>query len=230
MDNKTRQTGLRQRHGADLSATGRSKGWNDEAQVKIAKEITDRFHAMKTYGKEPEALDGIIAVMMRDLQDFEPQTVLRAFSTHAQRSQEFPTTADIVGLIKRNGKPPMLESRYISISRKNGEDRTDEEWRYLKAYESEQASGWNDTHDTAKQDDFREENIRLRQEGFEARMENKRLNRVIDEMRAKLAEPAPPPPSHAEKVRRTIAAMAAANFPKADIDAFRAQQGASAQA
>src|SRR4051812_42867699 len=88
-----------------------------DGQKKLAVELYDRFHAMKTYGKEPESLEGITRIFKRALSAFSVDHILRAVSTHAQRSQEFPTVADIVGLIRRNGRPPLTESQYIAISR-----------------------------------------------------------------------------------------------------------------
>ncbi len=77
-----------------------------------------RFHAIKTYGKEPESLDSIIEGFDCDLAGYPAEKSLLAIKTHSQRSQEFPTTADIIGLIRRNGRPPLTEAQFVAINRK----------------------------------------------------------------------------------------------------------------
>lgn len=183
---------------------------------------------MKTYGKEPESLRSIIAVFARDLADYPIGTVLKAISTHAQRSQEFPTTADIVGLIKRNGKPPFSQAMYVSIQKKDGEHRTPDDWKYLREYEAAQCEEFDGPRNTRYTEEVHQENQRLRAELTNLRKENKRLADLLQEARvAKGFEP--PVPTAEEKVRATIAAMRQAGAPEADIDEFAREHGLSAE-
>lgn len=116
-------------------------GSNQEAKISLTLRLERDFHALKTYGKEPESLDSIIDVMLETLADFEPEQIERAWKIHTQRSPEFPTPADIVGLIRRGGKPPLERSIYIAASKKEGCDRTAEEWDYIRDYEREAMQG-----------------------------------------------------------------------------------------
>jgi hypothetical protein len=195
-----------------------------EGRQRLASELYRRFHAMKTYGKEPESLDSIIEVFNTDLASFPAAKILKAMSTHAQRSQEFPTVADIVSLIRRNGKPPLSESAYIAIQKKAGEDRTPDDWQYLRDYEADQRGGWQDEPDQRKQDDLLAENTRLRQEVAQLRVETHRLNNLLQAERlSKGIEK--PKLSEEDKVNRTIAIMRADGAAEADIAAFAAQYG-----
>lgn len=157
------------------SATGKTLQGDPQGQKEVVLEIHNRFHAMKTYGKAPESLDSIIAVMLRDLEGYPRDKVMAAFKLHAQRSAEFPTTADLIGIIKRNGKPPLRESDVIAIRRKDGELRTPEEWAMLREWDAQAAEGWGSEYrNEQKERATLEENIRLRQRVAELEAEVRR--------------------------------------------------------
>lgn len=184
---------------------------------------------MKTYGKEPEALESITQVILRDMEGFPADQVMRAIKTHCSRSQEFFTSADLIGIIKRNGKPPLKESDIVSIRKKDGEDRTSAEWKMLKEWEDQQQDGWNEFPDPAKDAATLAENLRLRsriaeleQDNAKAWKEVKRL-RHFENIQVIVANE-----SDLEKVNRTVEHMKAAGCPQADIDAFKQQQGIAA--
>ena len=185
----------------------------------LAVELYERFHAMKTYGKEPESLDSIVSVFARDLADYPAEKVMRAIRAHALTSSEFPTVADIAGLVRRNGRPPLSESQYVAINRKAGEDRTGEEWQFLKDWEAER-KGWDEIDPVREQVD-RAEMVRLREEVARLREENKRLAEQCRRVGvAKGLER--PRPSEEEQVVRTAEAMRQSGAPQADIDEFLA--------
>lgn len=192
---------------------------NEAGQIAIAKEIHARFHAMKTYGKEPESLSSITATMLRDLSDFPADKILKAFKLHAQRSEEFPTTANIYGLIKRNGKPPLSKETFIAISKKHGEDRTSEDWQYLRDYQAEQNDGWEEVPDQAKSNATLNENTRLRQELIELKREVKRLSDLLHEERMRKGIEKPKP-DLMESLTRTINAMRTEGAKQEDIAEF----------
>ena len=174
---------------------------------------------MKTYGKQPEALLSITKVMLRDLADFPPEKILNAFKLHAQRSDEFPTTADIIGLIKRNGRPPLRESDIIAIRKKPGDTRTDDEWAMLREWEAQQQDGWRDESEPMRDTSLAVENARLRQEVIGLKGEIKRLSGQLHEARmAKGLEK--PKPSQQQKLADTVKAMRDGGATEADIDEF----------
>lgn len=136
---------------------------------------------MKVYGKEPESLQSIIPLFIESLSDFTLEQIQAAFKLYARRSDEFPTRSDIVGLIERNGKPPLKKEVYVAISKKDPEFRSDDDWQYLREYEAEQnkdfsASEYRDNH--RKLED-RQENLRLRDELEKAKKEIARLGEII---------------------------------------------------
>lgn len=179
---------------------------------------------MKTYGKEPESLESIIRIFTRDLGHFPADKVMKAISVHSQRSQEFPTVSDIVGLIKRKGKPPLKESDIISIRKKDGEFRTPEEWQMLREWDNEQQEGWSDEPDPVKDAATLAENIRLRAELTALKAEYQRLGDMLKAERE--GKPLPPPrplkTAHTleEKIKNTIAQMKADGAHQEDIDQF----------
>ena len=200
---------------------------NGEAKIVIAKEIHERFHAMKTYGKEPESLGSITRVMLNDLADFPPEQIIAAFRTHAQRSSEFPTTYDLIGLIRRNGRPPLRESDVIAIRKKAGEDRTPDEWGMLREWDREQTDGWHVPSDPAKSAADSGELRRLRQENITLKAEIKRLGGLLHEVRQANGLERPSIPMQ-EKVLNTIRAMRAGNASIEDIEAFSSANGMDA--
>ncbi len=156
---------------------------DDKAKLLVAKEIHERFHAMKTYGKEPESLGSITRVMLTDLADFSPETVLLAFRTHAQRSQEFPTTADLVALIRRNGKPPLKESDIIAIRKKDGQDRSPQDWAMLREWDQMQNESWSMHNDPNRNQEIQQENVRLRSDVSDLLGQLSELKRLLAEAR-----------------------------------------------
>ncbi len=193
-----------------------------ESKKALAARLYRDFYAMKTYGKEPESLDSIISLFNEGLADFPVDKINAAFRLHAQRSAEFPTLADIVGIIRRNGKPTLKESDIIAIRKKDGEDRTGAEWAMLKEWDAQQQEGWRDDPDPQKDAAMLTENLRLRQHVSDLKDEIRRLSDLLREVRvAKGIEPQAP--SLAEKVDRTIRAMRESGAPETDVSTFASQ-------
>ncbi len=173
---------------------------------------------MKTWGKEPESLEGIIRTFSRDLAEYPAEKILKAISTHARRSQEFPTTADIDGMIKRNGRPPLRESDIIAIRKKSGEDRSAAEWQMLRDWEMQQQTGWDDYQpDPTRAERHREENNRLREEIDALKAENRRLAGLLAD-----AKRQPPESKITQDVRiqNTINWMKETGASQYEIDQF----------
>lgn len=63
---------------------------------KLAGRLYRDFHAMKTYGKEPESLESIISLFNETMAGYEINEVLEAMGEHARRSAEFPAPAEII--------------------------------------------------------------------------------------------------------------------------------------
>lgn len=190
----------------------------------MALELHERFHAMKTYGKEPESLKSIVKIFLKDLAAYPLDKILKAITLHAQRSQEFPTVADIVGLIKRGGRAPITKEVYIAISKKDGELRTPEEWKTLREYEAEQIQE-EFGRDEPRVDTG--ENERLRQRIKELETEYARLAEVLHQTKmAKGLER--PKPSAQEKIDNTVAEMRRMGASEEDVEQFIRECGVAA--
>lgn len=200
-DNQVSKTDLKPQSCGALTLKDDSEGKNQ-----LAVRVLDLFNTCKVYGKTPEAVESIIRVFNQSLGRYPTEKVMLAIDTHAERSTEMPTLADIIGLIKRNGRPPLSESRYIAITKKRADERSDEDWRYIRAYEAEQSASWAGHPDESHNDD-RAENIRLRKEIVELKKENQRLAGVIADLKRQPPPPPKPELTAAEKVAKTIRHM-----------------------
>lgn len=94
------------------------------------------FQTLRLYGKEPEALESVVAMFRLVLADYPVEKIIAGFGAWLKRSNEMPTPADIASIIDRGGKPPLERVVYVSLSRKAAEQRTSDEWAYMREYEA----------------------------------------------------------------------------------------------
>lgn len=179
------------------------------------------------YGKKPDNFSVVNDVFQKILSKYPGNKVEKAFEMWLEKSEEFPTPSDIVNLILRNGKMPLSESQYISISRKEGQDRTDAEWQYLKDYEADRDRGWEEEPDTIKNYEIMEENIRLKKQLREVMEDRDRAWEHVNSLKRQ-KDIMPPPDSEQAKIERTIHVMRAGGSPEEDIEAFKKSMGVSA--
>ena len=99
------------------------------------------FQTLRIYGKEPEALESVIAMFRLVLADYPVDSITDAFRIWLKRSNEMPTPADIAGIIDRGGKPPFERAVYVAIGKRDPVSRTSEEWAYLRDYEADRLAG-----------------------------------------------------------------------------------------
>lgn len=178
-----------------------------ESKAELDNLILASFSVQKMYGRQPENIEIINQVFHKILGKYPARKVLKAFEIWMERSQEFPTPADISGIIKRNGNPPLSREIYISLSKKDGEDRTGADWKYLRNYE-EQArdDDWgSDERDEIKTQDWIIERESMRRTISQLRDEVLKLSDLLrregEKTQPKLNWKLP------EKIERTIAAM-----------------------
>lgn len=177
---------------------------------------------MKTYGKEPESIESITAIFARDLAEFPVDKILKAIKTHSQRSQEFPTVADIFGLIKRNGKPEITQAMYINASKKDYENRSAKEHKLISAYEDDYYdSDWK-SENYSPSPGFDKDN-QLRIENYELKKEINRLGVLLRDARKNITSIEFFAPD--EKINKTIAYMRTSGASAKDIRDFCASQG-----
>lgn len=73
--------------------------------------------------------------------DFPIEQIESAITFYLKHNSEMPAPADIVNVILRGNKPPFDKSIYISITKKHAEDRTSEDWEYMREYEKFMITG-----------------------------------------------------------------------------------------
>ena len=99
------------------------------------------FQTLRLYGKEPEALESVVAMFRLVLADYPVEKIIAGFGAWLKRSNEMPTPADIANIIERGGKPPLERVVYVAITRRDAAMRTTEEWAYVRDYEDAALKG-----------------------------------------------------------------------------------------
>lgn len=198
-------------------------------QNKLDEMLVACLTLQKLYGRDVANTETVIELFQKIMGKYPADKVIRAFEIWMERSQEFPTPSDIVNLIKRNGRPPLSKERYIAISKKDGEDRTQDDWQYMREYDKEQDTEemGSEYVDETKESATLQENIRLRTEVRELKAEYARLADMLREERKHKALPKPEI-SLVDKVQRTIEMMRTEGAAQEDIDEFLRQYGAAA--
>lgn len=178
------------------------------------------FALQKMYGRAPESMETIVVLFHSILGKYPGEKVTRAFEIWLEQSQEFPTPADIIGIIRRNGRQPVPKEIYISISKKDYDSRTYEEKKLMERYEEEQKSEqWELETDEQKKQITLEDNIQLRRQIKELCEENKRLARILHKERVDALKEAPKPEIK-DRIQRTVDFMLTSGAPKKDIADF----------
>lgn len=112
-----------------------------ESKKDLANLLAACFDIFPLYGRDPGAVGNIRRGFGLVLYDYPIEKIRDAFKLHLKRSKDFPVPADIANIIERNGKPPFERAVYVSISRKSAEDRSSDEWAYMRDYERYQVEG-----------------------------------------------------------------------------------------
>jgi len=112
-----------------------------EAQKLLGILIVNSFKALNLYGKKSDSMKATAQTFQRILSNHCIADIAQAFDIWMKRQTQFPTPADIYGLIERNGKPPLSKVMYVNISKKDAYHRTSDDWEYIKEYELYQRTG-----------------------------------------------------------------------------------------
>jgi hypothetical protein len=108
---------------------------DQQGQKKLSNLLAQCFDIFPLYGREPEAVQNIRAAFALTLADQPIDKIEAAFRYHLKHYREFPVPADILHIVLRGNKPPFDKAVYVNVSKKPGEDRTPEDWQYLREYE-----------------------------------------------------------------------------------------------
>lgn len=97
-----------------------------DAINQLSEMVTQCHHALRVYGKSPEQVMGAVKLFAMVLGKYSLTQVQDAFRAYLEHHADMPTPADIVGYIRRSGRPPMDKAFYIALCQKK--ERT--AWRH----------------------------------------------------------------------------------------------------
>ena len=112
-----------------------------DSKTRLNEALLMAFDGLNTYGKEPEQLENAKKLFHFALADYPWERIRPALAFHFKYNKEFPVPADIVQIIERGNKPPFERAVYVSISKKDPQHRTSDEWAYMRDYESWMVNG-----------------------------------------------------------------------------------------
>lgn len=95
---------------------------NPEAKQKLAVMLLQSWNSLRSYGKDPEQLEGIIAMFNLVLADYPLQKIEEAFAFYLRSNNEMPAPADIANIIERGNKPPFERAVYLSLVKRKQAD------------------------------------------------------------------------------------------------------------
>jgi len=185
--------------------------------------IISCISVQKLYGRSVENADIISEVFHRALANQPSGKVIKAFELWLSREVEFPTLADINGLIKRNGRPPIKESDVIAARKKDPSDRSGFDWGVIRGWEEQQSEGWDARHEEYRITAIQSENLRLR----------KRVKDLENQLEEARREPKEPPKpfeptprlSSYDKAVNTVRFMRDTGYTTKDIEEFALSAG-----
>lgn len=107
------------------------------------------YETLNVYGKKPEQIETAVKLWCCVLANDRIADVRAAFVSYLRNHRDMPTPSDIIGYIRREGRPPFDRSIYIALCEKRkhtawsdgiqpwqkGDGLTDAETRYIADYE-----------------------------------------------------------------------------------------------
>lgn len=106
-----------------------------EGRLELSEFLFQCFDALKVYGKEPDQMKHVNSMFQLVLADYPIDKIRSAFTYYLKFNSDLPAPADIATIIERGNKPPFDRAVYVAISKKQAEDRTSDEWKYMRDYE-----------------------------------------------------------------------------------------------
>lgn len=116
---------------------------SQNSRLELSNFLFQCFESLKVYGKEPEQMKSVNSMFQLVLSDYNIEDIRRAFAYYLKHNTDLPAPADIVNIIERGDKPPLDKTVYVSISKKLAENRTKDEWQYMRDYEKFMITGKN---------------------------------------------------------------------------------------
>jgi hypothetical protein len=100
------------------------------------------WNTLHRYGKTSDDFDGIVKTYLNFLGSYPTQDVASAFDKYIRHRREFPTPADIIGIIE--GRVKRDGAYYTRLCRQiqEGAFVTDDEHAYMRKYEGQVRNDW----------------------------------------------------------------------------------------
>lgn len=99
------------------------------------------FQGLTSYGKDAEQFRASVLLFNMVLGDYPAEKAQNALVIWAKNNTTYPTPADIVQLIERNGRPPLDRTTYANLCKIDPYSRKQADWDYIGDYEYFQQHG-----------------------------------------------------------------------------------------
>lgn len=116
---------------------------SESGKLKIKESLRQCFHMMPLYGKKDADFMTIVATFFEMLRDYPATAVSDALDRYMRQRREFPTVADIIGILE--GRVQMDKGLYNTIRlKKRDHYLSQREEDYLEAYQRQILNEWGD--------------------------------------------------------------------------------------
>jgi len=164
---------------------------NPEGKLKLRNKFKELAAGQKMWGKSPDDVAGAVATIEARLGHLPAEVVSKAVDRHYGFSNEFPSPSDLIGWIRRRGRPPFERAIFVDISKKNYQDRTADEREYYNDYKADRMD--NDISimvgDPHKYSSMIQDSERMRRELAGLRGEISRLDELLKDARDSITKP-----------------------------------------
>jgi hypothetical protein len=113
-----------------------------ETEGVILKQVKDCMQVLNTYGKKDFDYLPVVKVFIERLGHYGPEKIKKAFDKYVSKRSDFPTPADIVGIIEKRIKPDIAVYQTLIRRRKEGAWLSTDEENYLRSYEEQAINEW----------------------------------------------------------------------------------------
>ena len=112
-----------------------------ENKEQLNKALGACLAVQRTYGKQAGDFDKVVQVFIKVLEGYEPEKIMQAIKKWVMVSPEFPTPADILGILNPQPKFDYAVYNRLCDKQKRGEQMQYQENEYIKAYERNAING-----------------------------------------------------------------------------------------
>lgn len=116
--------------------------FDEKEKLMVANELSACLIAQRTYGKQGNDLAALVKIFLSDLRGYSGKDVARAIDQWRNSKPEFPTIADIRGILDPQPVFDVTVYRELLEKKKRGDiNEYSSGWEYIKAYEKNAMKG-----------------------------------------------------------------------------------------